>query len=46
MRLILWCGDPLHKLKEDHRAVVYALLTIYFGRLALWYSIEHGWGKA
>lgn len=44
-RAILWLGDPLHKMTRDQRTLVYALLTIYFGRLALWYGIEHGWGQ-
>lgn len=46
MRLILWVADPLHKLTRYHRAIGYSLLTIWFGRLTLWYAIENKWGKA
>lgn len=44
-KVILWAGDPLHKLKEDHRVLVYGLLTVYFARLCIWYSIEKVWGR-
>lgn len=44
-RVILWLGDPLHKLPRHHRAVVYTLATLYVARLAIWYGIEDQWGQ-
>ena len=43
--IILWLGDPLHRLRRDRRTLAYLLLAAYFGRLAIWYGIEHRWGR-
>lgn len=44
-KAILWMGDPLWKLKSDHRVIVYTLLAVYFCRLAIWYGVEERWGR-
>jgi hypothetical protein len=36
--------DPLGR--RDWRLVGYVWLTVFFGRLALWYWIEDRWGRA
>lgn len=43
-RVILAFGDPLYRRKC--RKMGYWWLTIYFARLALWYTIEDQHGKA
>lgn len=41
--VLLRIFDPLWD--RPQRLLIYALATIYFARLTIWYSIEETWGK-